>query len=65
MYLDLDASQAEMLRVHIAARRLGCSTRTIRRLIQNGELPAQRYGRRPWLVLSTDLEYLRRRKGAW
>jgi excisionase family DNA binding protein len=63
MDYNLTASQPEMLRVHIAARRLGRSPRTIRRFIQNGDLPAQRLGQRPWVVLSTDIEHFRKGRG--
>jgi excisionase family DNA binding protein len=64
MTYNLAASQPpEMLRVHIVARRLGCSRRTIRRLILNGELPAQRLGQRPWVVLRTDIDRFRKGRG--
>lgn len=36
--------------VHIAARRLRCSRRTVRRWIKQGILPASRIGRRAWAV---------------
>ena len=56
----------EVLHVHIAARRLGCSPRTVRRLIQLRTLPAQRLGRRRWGLLVTDVEILRtRRRRSW
>jgi excisionase family DNA binding protein len=61
MTCDFPGSQPEMLRVHIVARRLGRSDRTIRRLIQHGELPAQRLGQRAWGVLSIDVDNLRSR----
>ena len=48
-----------------AARRLGRSERTIRRLIQQGKLHAQRLGRRRWLVAIADIEILRREVSAW
>jgi excisionase family DNA binding protein len=65
MTYNLAASQPpEMLRVHVVARRLGCSPRTIRRLILNGKLAAQRLGQRPWVVLSTDIEHFRSRRDA-
>jgi excisionase family DNA binding protein len=48
-------SANRMLRVHTLARLLGCSTRTIRRRIQNEEIPAVRIGRRAWGVRASDL----------
>jgi excisionase family DNA binding protein len=44
-----------MLRVHTLARLLGCSSRTVRRRIQNDEIPAIRIGRRAWGVRASDL----------
>jgi excisionase family DNA binding protein len=44
-----------IIRVHIAARLLRCSGRTIRRRIQNQEIPASRIGRRAWGVRVSDL----------
>lgn len=44
-----------IIRVHIAARLLGCSERTIRRYIQNRILPACRLGRRAWGIRFSDL----------
>jgi excisionase family DNA binding protein len=47
---------AAFLRVHIAAERIGCSRRTVRRLIQMGKLPAQREGQRAWIIPRRDVE---------
>lgn len=56
----------EVLRVHIAARKIGCSPRTVRRLIQRGVLPAQRFGQRAWLLFNHDVESLRlTREASW
>jgi excisionase family DNA binding protein len=49
-----------ILRVHTAAKILGCSTRTIRRRILNHEIPATRMNRRAWGIRACDLE---RRRG--
>jgi predicted DNA-binding transcriptional regulator AlpA len=40
MYLKNCRTTDRLLRVHTAARMLGCSSRTVRRRIQNHELPA-------------------------
>ena len=50
------------IRVHIAAKRIGCSTRTVRRYIERGILPAQRIGQRSWSVLVADVEWVRIRR---
>lgn len=42
--------------VHSAARRVGCSRRTVRRWIEEGRLRAYRPGRRCWMLLSSDVE---------
>jgi excisionase family DNA binding protein len=45
-----------LLRVHTAARMLGCSPRTVRRRIQNHEIPATRTGcRAAWVIRARDL----------
>jgi excisionase family DNA binding protein len=51
-----------MVRVHLAARTIGCSTRTVRRMIQQGRLNALRIGRRSWAVLRSEVEYIRNQK---
>ncbi|MGO8706126.1 MAG: helix-turn-helix domain-containing protein [Terracidiphilus sp.] len=48
----------------MAADEIGCSRRTIRRLILDGILPARREGRRRWLILRADVEWVRRRRGS-
>lgn len=63
MSYNLAASPSEMLRVHIVARLLGYSRRSVRRFIETGELPAQRFGQRAWLVMRADVEQLRHRRG--
>jgi len=56
----------EVIRVHIAAHRIGCSARTVRRFIQHGKLPAKRIGQRSWAVLKTDVDMFRtRREDLW
>jgi excisionase family DNA binding protein len=47
---------SKVVRVHVAARMLGCSPRTIRRLIQHQEIPAMRLGRRAWGIRACDLK---------
>jgi len=44
------------VRVHIAARMLGCSPRTVRRRIEHREIPAMRLGRRAWVIRTCDLK---------
>jgi excisionase family DNA binding protein len=44
-----------LLRVHVLSRRLGCSRRTVRRLIEQHVIPAVRIGRRAWGVYRSDL----------
>jgi len=44
-----------VLRVHTAAKLSGYSERTIRRRIQNREIPATRIGRRAWGIRLSDL----------
>ena len=48
--------------VHHAAKRLGCSERTVRRRIQQGSIPARRKGRRVWVIDPSDLDLLRNRR---
>jgi excisionase family DNA binding protein len=50
---------SDLLQVHNVAKRLGRSPRTIRRLINRGELPAIRYGLRRWLISIRHVEALR------
>jgi hypothetical protein len=45
-----------------AARKLGLSERTIRRRIQQGQLPAERINRRAWGILPCALASLRARR---
>jgi hypothetical protein len=57
---------SKLLPVHIAARHLGRSARTVTRLINNGKLPAKRINRRSWGVCSTDIARLQKRmEEAW
>lgn len=56
------SAMPEAIRVHIAAKRIGCSPRTIRRYIELGKLPAQRIGQRSWLVIADDVEWIRGRR---
>lgn len=52
----------EAIRVHVAAKRIGRSPRTIRRYIERGILPAVRLGQRAWLIQITDVEWVRDRR---
>jgi excisionase family DNA binding protein len=45
-----------ILRVHIVAKLLGCSGRTVRRHIQNQRIKAARIGRRAWGIRLSDLD---------
>jgi excisionase family DNA binding protein len=58
------SSSDRTILVHVAARKIGCSPRTIRRYIQKGILRAWRVGRRSWLVMLSDVERLRIQKVA-
>jgi excisionase family DNA binding protein len=49
--------------VHIAAKHLNCSARTVRRWIQQGRLRAERIGRRAWAILRRDIKNLRNDRG--
>jgi excisionase family DNA binding protein len=53
---------SEAVRVHVAAKRIGRSPRTIRRYIEQGILPAVRLGQRAWLIHSIDVEWIRNRR---
>lgn len=50
------------IRVNIAAKIVGCSERTLRRCIQNGDLSAEREGKRRWLVLRAEVERMQRER---
>ena len=50
-----------MLSIAAAAKRVDQSTRTVRRWIESGELPAYRLGRR-WRIAEADLEEFPRRR---
>lgn len=56
---------ADRIRVHHAAKRIGCSARTVRRLIQEGTLPAERVGMRCWVVNRVDVELVASRRARW
>lgn len=49
--------------VHIAAREIECSPRSVRRYIQQGLLTSRKRGQRAWLVLRADVERLSWRRG--
>jgi excisionase family DNA binding protein len=51
-----------LLPVHIAARHLRCSGRTVRRYITTGRLRAVRVNRRAWGIRITDVTDLRKLK---
>jgi len=64
--INITPRSLEVLYVHIAARRLGCAPRTVRRLIQQQGLPAQRLGQRRWVLFESDVENLRMlREESW
>lgn len=48
--------KAEVIQVHIAARFMRVSARTVTRMIRRGELPAERQGPRKWAIRRSDLE---------
>jgi len=54
---------ANWIFVHIAARQIDCSPRSVRRYIQQGLLTSRKRGRRAWVVLRSDVERLARRRG--
>lgn len=60
--LSVGGCAADWIFVHIAARLIDCSPRSVRRYIQKGSLTSQRVGRRAWLVLRSDVERLARRR---
>ena len=51
-----DNGADRIVRVHIAAKVAHCSSRTIRRRIQERKLPAFRVGRRAWGIRFADLQ---------
>jgi excisionase family DNA binding protein len=53
---------ADRIRVHNAAKKMGCSARTVRRLIREGTLPAERVGMRCWALLRADVELVALRR---
>jgi len=56
----------KLLPVHIAARHLRRSARTVTRLINKGRLPARRINRRSWGVRVSDVDQLRKQmEKAW
>jgi excisionase family DNA binding protein len=57
------ANPHETVPVHIAAKHLNCSTRTVRRWIQQHRLRAERIGQRAWAVMRCDIENLRNDRG--
>ncbi len=67
MFLEVQSASgrfapSEAIRVHIAAKRIGRSPRTIRRYIERGILPAVRLGQRRWLIHSADIDWVRNRR---
>jgi excisionase family DNA binding protein len=54
-------SSSKLLSLAQAAELLGLSTRTIRRRIANGQLPAYRSGRKVIRIKTTDLDRIFRR----
>jgi excisionase family DNA binding protein len=60
MNFNICRTEVRILRVHTAAKILGCSPRTVRRRILNHEIPAIRMNRRAWGIRACDLQ---RRRG--
>lgn len=59
-------TESRPLRVNSAAKRLDCSERSVRRFIQNGSLPARRYGLRAWAIDASDVgRLLAQRRATW
>ena len=57
---------AGLIHVHSAAKRIGCSRRTVRRWIEQGKLHAFRPGRRSWMLSIRDVEEARMHwEAAW
>lgn len=56
MTFNVYRREDRILRVHTAAKILGCSSRTIRRRILNHEIPAIRMNRRAWGIRACDLK---------
>ena len=63
MNISCECAPERILRVHIVAQKLNCSTRTVIRRIQSGEIPAIRIGRRPWGIRARDLDGKTRGRG--
>lgn len=59
MDFNVHRREDRILRVHTAAKILGCSPRTIRRRILKRELPAIRMDRRSWGIRACDLKRVR------
>jgi len=55
MSLETGTAVDRIVRVHVAARILGCSARTVRRRIENQKIPAERIGRRAWGIRTSVL----------
>jgi len=58
--VHLGGAAERLLPVHIAARYLRCSGRTVRRYITTGSLPAERVNQRAWGIREVDITRLRR-----
>ena len=61
----VNIAQARPIRVNIAAKRLNCSERTVRRRILNGEITATRLGLRNWTIAPADLDRYVARRASW
>ena len=57
-----NCAMQEAIRVHVAAKRIGRSPRTIRRYIEQGILRAVRHGQRAWLIPIVDVEGISNRR---
>ena len=59
----LPGHEPSLVRVEVAAKKLDCTERTIRRWISGQRLRAERVGLRAWGVYKADVESLRNRRG--
>jgi len=64
--LPVPSTVTGLICVHSAAKRIGCSRRTVRRWIEQGKLRTYRPGRRCWMLFISDVEDARMRwEAAW
>jgi excisionase family DNA binding protein len=56
----MDTTTQLVFRIHDLARALGCSELAARRMVERGEVPARRWGRRIVILADELREHLRR-----